>query len=51
MIPISVDGLHRNNQIRGEVQNVLWKLEECKVRFADHPPGTRTNGFSMSALP
>ena len=28
-------GLHGNNQISGEAQDVFWKLEECKVRFAD----------------
>jgi hypothetical protein len=27
-------GLHGNNQITGEAQDVLWKLEECKVRLA-----------------
>jgi hypothetical protein len=30
-------GLHGNNQISGEAQDVLWKLEECKVRIADKP--------------
>jgi hypothetical protein len=30
------DGLHGNNQISGEAQDVLWKLEERKVRIADH---------------
>jgi hypothetical protein len=34
------DGLHGNNQIGGEAQDVLWKLEERKVRIADHPPRT-----------
>ena len=28
-------GLHGNNQISGEAQDVLWKLEERKVRIAD----------------
>jgi hypothetical protein len=36
-----VDGLHGNNQISGEAQDVLWKLEERKVRIADHPGVTR----------
>ena len=35
------NGLHGNNQISGEAQDVLWKLEECKVRIADHPSPTR----------
>jgi len=30
-------GLHGNNQISGEAQDVLWKLEACKVRIADNP--------------
>jgi hypothetical protein len=36
----SDDGLHGNNQISGEAQDVLWKLEECKVRIADQPTMT-----------
>src|ERR1700739_2016017 len=32
------NGLHGNNQISGEAQDVLWKLEERKVRIADQPP-------------
>ena len=31
------DGRHGNKQISGEAQDVLWKLEECKVRIADDP--------------
>jgi hypothetical protein len=31
------DGLHGNNQISGEAQDVLWKLEERKVWIADKP--------------
>jgi hypothetical protein len=31
------NGLHGNNQITGEAQDALWKLEECKVRIADKP--------------
>jgi hypothetical protein len=34
---LAVDGLHGNNQISGEAQDVIWKLEACKVRIADHP--------------
>ena len=41
-------GLHGNNQISGEEQDVLWKLEECKVLIADKPSGTSDLTFSPS---
>jgi hypothetical protein len=38
--------LHGNNQISGEAQDVLWKLEERKVRIADNTDTTP----SMSSI-
>ena len=46
---LSDHGLHGNNQISGEAQDVLWKLEACKVRIADKPP--RTNLPEHRELP
>jgi len=43
-------GLHGNNQISGEAQDVLWKLEECKVRIADQPPRTRSAAPDLPVL-
>ena len=34
------NGLHGSNPIHGEARDDLGKLEECKVRIADHPKMT-----------